>query len=37
VSPPAAVLIRPDGHLARAGVVADPALPRALTAWFGRA
>jgi hypothetical protein len=32
---PAAVLIRPDGHAAWAGDLADPALPDALTAWFG--
>jgi len=32
---PAAVLIRPDGHVAWAGDLDDPALPRALTTWFG--
>jgi 3-(3-hydroxy-phenyl)propionate hydroxylase len=35
VDPPAAVLIRPDGHVAWAGHLGDPALPRALTTWFG--
>ena len=30
VAAPAAVLIRPDGHVAWAGVVTDPELPRAL-------
>lgn len=37
VEAPAAVLIRPDGHVAWAGDLTDPALPRALTAWFGAA
>ncbi|MGH2927503.1 MAG: FAD-dependent monooxygenase, partial [Solirubrobacteraceae bacterium] len=32
---PAAVLIRPDGHVAWAGDFTDPELPRALTHWFG--
>lgn len=32
---PAAVLIRPDGHVAWAGDLTDPELPRALTTWFG--
>jgi hypothetical protein len=32
---PEAVLIRPDGHVAWAGHPTDPALPRALAAWFG--
>jgi 3-(3-hydroxy-phenyl)propionate hydroxylase len=36
VPAPAAVLIRPDGHVAWAGDLADVELPRALTAWFGR-
>lgn len=31
----AAVLIRPDGHVAWAGEPADPALPWALATWFG--
>ena len=34
---PSAVLIRPDGHVAWAGDLADPALPRALAFWFGAA
>jgi hypothetical protein len=34
---PSAVLIRPDGHVAWAGDLADPALPRALDLWFGAA
>jgi hypothetical protein len=33
---PAAVLIRPDGHVAWAGDLTDPELPRALATWFGR-
>jgi 3-(3-hydroxy-phenyl)propionate hydroxylase len=32
---PSAVLIRPDGHVAWAGALADPDLPRALETWFG--
>jgi 2-polyprenyl-6-methoxyphenol hydroxylase-like FAD-dependent oxidoreductase len=32
---PPAVVIRPDGHVAWAGDLADPQLPRALAAWFG--
>jgi 3-(3-hydroxy-phenyl)propionate hydroxylase len=35
VGAPAAVLIRPDGHVAWAGDLTDPALPRALATWFG--
>ena len=35
VSAPPGVLIRPDGHVAWAGDVADPQLPRALSRWFG--
>lgn len=35
VTAPAAVLIRPDGHVAWAGDLTDPALPVALTTWFG--
>jgi hypothetical protein len=35
VTAPPAVLIRPDGHVAWVGALSDPALPRALTAWFG--
>jgi 3-(3-hydroxy-phenyl)propionate hydroxylase len=35
VAAPAAVLIRPDGHVAWAGEPADPQLPDALTNWFG--
>jgi len=32
---PPAVLIRPDGHVAWAGDLTDPQLPRALARWFG--
>ncbi len=35
VTAPAAVLIRPDGHVAWTGDLTDPELPRALTSWFG--
>jgi hypothetical protein len=35
VPAPPAVLIRPDGHVAWVGDLTDPALPRAITAWFG--
>ncbi|WP_406817873.1 FAD-dependent monooxygenase [Mycobacterium sp. M23085] len=35
VSPPPAVLIRPDGHVAWAGGQNDPALRDALDTWFG--
>ena len=37
VTAPAAVLVRPDGYVAWAGDLADPALPRALQTWFGAA
>ncbi|HVL05584.1 MAG TPA: FAD-dependent monooxygenase [Acidimicrobiales bacterium] len=37
VAAPRAVLIRPDGHVAWAGDLTDPELPRALTTWFGAA
>ncbi len=37
VAGPAAVLIRPDGHVAWTGDLTDPALPRALSMWFGAA
>jgi hypothetical protein len=37
VAAPPAVLIRPDGHVAWAGNLTDPALPRALATWFGAA
>ncbi len=37
VAPPPAVLIRPDGHVAWAGDLTDPALPLALATWFGPA
>jgi 2-polyprenyl-6-methoxyphenol hydroxylase-like FAD-dependent oxidoreductase len=37
VAAPPAVLIRPDGHVAWAGDLADPELPRALATWFGAA
>jgi 3-(3-hydroxy-phenyl)propionate hydroxylase len=35
IAPPHAVAIRPDGHVAWAGELTDPDLPRALTTWFG--
>ena len=35
VAAPGAVLIRPDGHVAWAGDLTDPELPRALETWFG--
>ncbi len=37
VDAPPAVLIRPDGHVAWAGDLTDPELPRALATWFGAA
>jgi 3-(3-hydroxy-phenyl)propionate hydroxylase len=37
VDAPAAVLIRPDGHVAWVGELTDPTLPDALTYWFGPA
>ena len=37
VAAPPAVLIRPDGHVAWAGDLTDPELPRALSTWFGPA
>ena len=37
VTAPPAVLIRPDGHVAWVGDLADPGLPRALATWFGAA
>ncbi|MEA2826625.1 MAG: 3-(3-hydroxy-phenyl)propionate hydroxylase [Actinomycetota bacterium] len=37
VAAPPAVLIRPDGHVAWAGDLPDPALPQALATWFGAA
>jgi len=37
IAAPPAVLIRPDGHVAWAGDLADPELPRALATWFGAA
>jgi 3-(3-hydroxy-phenyl)propionate hydroxylase len=37
VDAPAALLIRPDGHVAWAGDLTDPALPKALATWFGAA
>ncbi|NLA36589.1 MAG: hypothetical protein GX868_13030, partial [Actinobacteria bacterium] len=36
VSTPAAVLIRPDGHVAWAGGPDDPGLSETLVRWFGR-
>jgi 3-(3-hydroxy-phenyl)propionate hydroxylase len=35
IEAPPAVLIRPDGHVAWAGDLTDPELPRALATWFG--
>ena len=35
VAAPPAVLIRPDGHVAWAGDLTAPELPRALATWFG--
>jgi len=35
VPAPAAVLIRPDGHVAWTGDLTHPGLPAALTTWFG--
>lgn len=37
IAAPAAVLVRPDGHVAWAGDLGDPELPRALATWFGAA
>ena len=37
IAAPRAVLIRPDGHVAWAGDLTDPELPRALATWFGAA
>jgi hypothetical protein len=37
VPAPAAVLIRPDGHVAWAGDLTDRGLRRALATWFGAA
>jgi hypothetical protein len=37
VAAPPAVLIRPDGHVAWAGVLTDSELPQALATWFGAA
>lgn len=37
VDVPPAVLIRPDGHVAWSGDVADPELAMAITRWFGAA
>jgi hypothetical protein len=36
VAAPPAVLIRPDGYVAWVGELTDPALPDALTYWFGK-
>jgi 2-polyprenyl-6-methoxyphenol hydroxylase-like FAD-dependent oxidoreductase len=36
VTPPSAVLIRPDGYVAWVGKAAEPGLAEALTTWFGR-
>ena len=37
VAAPSAVLIRPDGHIAWAGVGTEAGLRDALTTWFGEA
>lgn len=37
VDAPTAVLVRPDGHVAWTGELADPDLPDALATWFGPA
>ncbi len=37
IAAPAAVLIRPDGHVAWAGHLTNPELPQALATWFGAA
>ncbi len=37
IAAPPAVVIRPDGHVAWAGDLTDPELPRALSTWFGAA
>ncbi len=37
IAPPPAVLIPPDGHVAWAGDLTDPGLPRALATSFGAA
>jgi 3-(3-hydroxy-phenyl)propionate hydroxylase len=37
IAAPPAVLIRPDGHVAWAGDLTDPELPRVLETWFGAA
>lgn len=36
VGAPAAVLVRPDGHVAWVGELTDPTLPAVLTYWFGK-
>jgi 3-(3-hydroxy-phenyl)propionate hydroxylase len=35
VTPPAAVLVRPDGYVCWVGCVSQPGLAEALTRWFG--
>ncbi|MDP9005929.1 MAG: hypothetical protein M3N15_03295, partial [Actinomycetota bacterium] len=37
IAAPPAVVIRPDGHVAWAGDLTNPELPRALATWFGAA
>jgi hypothetical protein len=35
IPPPLGVAVRPDGHVAWAGELTDPDLPRAVAMWFG--
>ncbi len=37
ITAPPAVLIRPDGHVAWAGILTDSELPQSLATWFGAA
>jgi 2-polyprenyl-6-methoxyphenol hydroxylase-like FAD-dependent oxidoreductase len=37
IAAPPAVVIRPDGHVAWAGELTDPEVPRVLSTWFGAA
>jgi hypothetical protein len=36
ITPPAALAVRPDGHVAWTGDLAQPELTAALATWFGR-